>query len=87
MATVRLYSVKEQALVDFELSTDANGEILATYNDEFQKFPGGLNKEEFLDLVEQANKVNESQVPLTDDEVRKQEENAKQNDKLFDELS
>jgi len=85
MATVKLYNVQEQKLVNYELSIE-NDEIVATYKDSFLKFPGGLTKKQFDKLVEEHNKVNKDQVPLSAEELEGKDKIQKLNTALLDSL-
>lgn len=62
MATIALYNVKAGKEVEYELHADRNREIVATYEDSVVKFPGGLSKEDFLQLVAEHNNVNKELV-------------------------
>jgi len=73
MATVKLYNVKESKLVDYEVISE-NGEIIATHKDSFIKFPGGLTAKQFKKLVDEHNKVNADQVPISEKELKEQED-------------
>lgn len=80
MPTIDLHNVELERKVPYEL-TAVNGEILATYVyseeedptgllvDDVIKFPGGLDKKEFLKLVQEHNDANSSLVPATNDPI------------------
>lgn len=80
MPTIDLHNIELEKEVPYEL-TAANGEIIATYKyseeedpegllgDDVIKFPGGLDKVEFLKLVQEHNDVNSSLVPATNDPI------------------
>lgn len=84
--TVKLYSVEEGKLVDFEVSV-ANDEVICTYKDEFLKFPGGLTKDQFLKLVDKHNKANDGLKAVTQEDIAAQEALAKKNEKLLEDLN
>ena len=70
---IELYSTEQAQMANFNLEVDANGEILATREDndgsekdEMVKFPAGLSKEEFLEQVQAYNEANQGEVALTD---------------------
>lgn len=86
MATIKLYSVQHGKQLDFELRSE-NGEILAERGDETIKFPGGLSKEEFLDLVDQHNEANKGMRAITDAEVAEDRKLLEANEKLLESLS
>lgn len=84
--TVELYSVKQGGLVDWELSVDANGEILATSDNEFLKFPANITKGKLNKLFLAHNEQNEGKVALTGDETDEVNETIKASQKLVDSL-
>lgn len=86
MATVELYSVKQGKAVDWELSVDGSGEIVAHNGDEFLKFPAGMTKEELQAAFEAHNTANAGVVALKEDEIDAQSETVKASQDLIDSL-
>jgi len=82
---VSIYSVQEGKKVPFEFSIE-NGEILATYKDEFLKFPGGLTKDELLTQIAAHNDANEGVVAVSDGELQAQVELVEANERLLKDL-
>ena len=87
MITIDLHNVELEKQVPYRLEA-INGEIVATYDyseeedpdgilgNDVIKFPAGLDKVEFLKLVQEHNDVNEKLIPATNDPlVRADEEN------------
>lgn len=70
MPSVKLWSTEEGKLVDFELTGDNNGEIVATYKDESLKFPA-VSKDKFLKLVAAHNEANEGVKAVDPDDAGK----------------
>lgn len=66
MPTRKLFNTKTQTVEDAELTVDANSEIVATFSDgNFIKFPAGLSKKDFENLIVLHQKHNEGQVIIT----------------------
>lgn len=63
MPKVKLWNTELGKLTTYNVRADQNGEIVCEYKTDeaydMIKFPGGLSKEEFLDLVNQHNDANE----------------------------
>ena len=90
--TVKLWSVKEGRMLDFTVSVE-NGEIVCTHvnekaavPEEFVKFPGGINKEELLELVKAHNEANRDVKAITPEEIQAQEDLDAANQSLLDSL-
>lgn len=78
MVKIFLHNVELEKQVEYRLEA-INGEIVATYDytdeedpkgqlgNDVIKFPAGLDKVEFLKLVQEHNDVNEKLVPATND--------------------
>lgn len=84
--TAQLYSTVEGKVVDYQLSVDKNGDIIAEYGDDFLKFPGNVTKEELQGLFDAHNEANDGIVGLTPEEVAKQESAVANANSLLDEL-
>ena len=81
MPKILLYNVELEKEVEYDLAA-INGEIVATYEytkeedpeavlgNDVVKFPGGLDKKEFLKLVQEHNEVNRDLVPATNDPLQ-----------------
>lgn len=66
MPSTRIFNAKTQKVELAELSVDPNNEIVATFADKsIVKFPAGLSKDEFKDLVDAHQKANEGQEIIT----------------------
>lgn len=81
-----LYNVREGKLVEYELTVDNNGEIVATYGDDFLKFPAGLTKTQLVKLFKEHNEANDGVVAITDEEAWEQGKEARASQKLIDSL-
>lgn len=66
MPTFKLFNTKTQSVEHAEMTVDANNEIVATFEDGgIIKFPAGLSKTEFEELIEQHQVANEGQEIIT----------------------
>ncbi len=83
--TVQLWSVAQGKLVDFIVSIE-NSEIICQNGDEFIKFPGGITKEELLELVAAHNEANDGVKAITPEEIQAQEDLDAANQSLLDSL-
>lgn len=87
-----LYSVKQGEIVDWDLSVDQNGEIVAETGSvkdgsyEALKFPAGLTKKELARLFKLHNDHNDGKVALPEDEQDGQNLAAEASQKLLDSL-
>lgn len=86
MAKVELYSVKEGKLVDYELSVDGSGEIVATYKDSNLKFPAGLSKKELQSAFKAHNQANDGKVAKDESKPDEDEVRQAESQKLLDSL-
>lgn len=86
MATIALYSVKQGKTVDWDLSVDASGEIVATHAEEFLKFPAGLTKDQLNEAFSAHNAANEGVVALKEDEIDAASKAMLESQKLLDSL-
>lgn len=71
MATLSLYNVKEQKIVDYDLTVDKNREFVAEHDGDIVKFPGGISKAQLLKLVDEHNVANSDQVPVDEEALAK----------------
>lgn len=83
--TVKLWSVQKGQLEDFVVMIEGN-EIVCYREGEILKFPGGLNKEEFLKLVDKHNKANDGVKAITKEEIQAKQELDAANQSLLDSL-
>lgn len=81
-----LWSVKHGGHKAFEVSVE-NNEIVARYEDETIKFPGGITKDELLALQEAHNTANSGVKALTDEDIQAEKDLAEANEKLLNDLS
>lgn len=92
MVNVKLWNVAQGRMVNYRLSADKNGEILAEYGDvdkddySFLKFPGDIDSDELHELFEKHNSSNKGVKALSEEEL--EEEQSKQSDaqELIDSL-
>lgn len=87
MKTVQLWNTDAGEMLDYVVTIDRNGEVVATYEEgdyrDFLKFPGGLTPAQFQKLVKAHNTANEGIVGV---DLSEQEELAKKNEKLLESL-
>lgn len=87
-----LYSVKQGKLVEWQLSVDPNGEIVAETGDiknknyEMLKFPAGLTKAQLNKVFKAHNEANEGKVALTDEQIEASNKTVSDSQKLIDSL-
>lgn len=88
MAQAELYSTKQGKVIPFDLDVDHNGEIVAENkkSGESLKFPAGLTKSEFNQLVKAHNQANEGVVARSPEEMKKEEEALERSKKLLEDL-
>lgn len=73
MATRELFNSRTQQVEEATLTVDKNNEIVATFEDGgFIKFPAGLSKEEFEELIELHQEENEGQKVITKEILEEQ---------------
>lgn len=87
MPKVKLWNTELGKLTAYDVMVDNNGEIVCEYNkndvNDVIKFPGGLTKDEFLELVNQHNDANAGIKALDTEEL---EERDKANEELLKSL-
>ena len=85
--TLKLWSIQLGELADFEVRVE-NKEIVAEHPEthEVIKFPGGITKDELLELVEAHNDANDGVQAITEEEIQAEKELDEANDKLLESL-
>jgi hypothetical protein len=85
--TLKLWSIQLGELSDFEVRVE-NKEIVAEHPDthETLKFPGGITKDELLELVDAHNEANDGVKAITEEELQAEKELDEANDKLLESL-
>lgn len=78
MAVRKLFNTRTQQVEDAVLTVDPNNEIVATFEDGgIIKFPAGLTKDQFEELIAQHQAANEGQEIITAEmEAQKEAERA-----------
>lgn len=85
--TLKLWSIQLGELADFEVRVE-NKEIVAEHPETHEsiKFPGGITKDELLELVEAHNDANDGVRAITEEEIQAEKELDEANDKLLESL-
>lgn len=85
--TLKLWSIQLGELADFEVRVE-NKEIVAEHPETHEsiKFPGGITKDELLELVEAHNDANDGVQAITEEEIQAEKELDEANDKLLESL-
>ena len=88
--TLKLWSIQLGELADFEVRVE-NKEIVAEHPETHEsiKFPGGITKDELLELlelVEAHNDANDGVQAITAEEIQAEKELDEANDKLLESL-
>ena len=85
--TLKLWSIQLGELADFEVRVE-NKEIVAEHTETHEsiKFPGGITKDELLELVEAHNDANDGVQAITEEEIQAEKELDEANDKLLESL-
>ena len=85
--TIKLWSTQLGKIVDFEVRIE-NQEIVAEQGDtgEVLKFPGGITKDELLELAEAHNEANDGIKARTDEDLQAEQELEDTNNKLLEDL-
>ena len=85
--TLKLWSIQLGELADFEVRVE-NKEIVAEHHETHEsiKFPGGITRDELLELVEAHNDANDGVQAITEEEIQAEKELDEANDKLLESL-
>jgi thioredoxin reductase len=87
-ATAKIFDAAVQKEVDYVLTLDPNGEVVATSSETGNtlKFPAGLSKAELDKLIAEHNEANEGQEVISAEEQKQREENLQKSQDLLREF-
>lgn len=85
--TLKLWSTQLGKLSDFEVRIE-NQEIVAEHPDtgEALKFPGGITKDELMELVDAHNEANENVKARTEEDLQAEKDLEDANNQLLEDL-
>lgn len=84
MPTRQIFNARTQQTETAEMSVDHNNEIVATFKDgSFVKFPAGLTREQFEDLILAHEADNTGQEPITEESLAAEAELKANSNKLI----
>ena len=85
--TLNLWSVQLGQLEEFDVRVE-NKEIVAEHSEtgETIKFPGGITKDELLELVDAHNEANDGVKAISEEDLQAEKELDEANDQLLESL-